>query len=285
VRGAVGAIKATSLVPDRVLDPQRTGEQLIVVEESADAQAEAEFVTSTIDRLLGGASFHSLDSGRSDGHHDEHLDFSDIAVLYRSSAQAEPVMEALTRAGMPYQKRSHDRLVKRPGVREIARELRHHEGELAVRIRAAVGALAEVHDETVLRTAAELLSPLAVRCGDDLETFLGELALGAEVDAFDPRADRIALLTLHASKGLEFPVVFIVGCEDGLLPMRLPDSDEAEERRLFFVGMTRAQSSLYLSGSGRRDPSPFLRTIPGKYVTRPEPAARRRPRDHQLRLL
>jgi len=285
VHGAVGAIKATSLVPDRVLDPQRLGERLIRVHESADAQAEAEFVASAIDRLLGGASFHSLDSGRADGHHDEHLDFSDIAVLYRSSAQAEPIMEALTRAGMPYQKRSHDRLVKRPGVREIAHELRHHGGPLAGRVRAAVGALAEAHDETILRTAADLLAPLAARCDEDLEAFLSELALGAEVDAFDPRADRIALLTLHASKGLEFPVVFIVGCEDGLLPMRLPDTDEAEERRLFFVGMTRAQSSLYLSGSRRRDPSPFLRTIPGRYVTRSEPAARRRPRDHQLRLL
>jgi uncharacterized protein (TIGR00375 family) len=285
VHGAVGAIKATSLVPDRVLDPQRPGEQLIRVHESADAQAEAEFVASTVDRLLGGASFHSLDSGRSDGHHDEHLDFSDIAVLYRSSAQAEPVMQALTRAGMPYQKRSHDRLAKRPGVREVAQELRHHGGPLSERVRAAVGALAEVHDETILRTAADLLAPLAARCGEDLEAFLSELALGAEVDAFDPRADRIALLTMHASKGLEFPVVFIVGCEDGLLPMRLPDTDEAEERRLFFVGMTRAQSSLYLSGSRRRDPSPFLRTIPGKYVTRSEPTACRKPRDHQLRLL
>ncbi|MGH3376268.1 MAG: UvrD-helicase domain-containing protein [Actinoallomurus sp.] len=284
VHGAAGAIRATSLVPGRVLDPQRTGENLIRVHESADAQAEAEFVTSTIDRLLGGASFHSLDSGRSDGNHDEHLDFSDIAVLYRSSAQAEPVMEALTRAGMPYQKRSHDRLVKRPGVREIAHELRHHGGELTAAIKAATGALAEIHDETVLRTAAELLTPLAVRCGDDLEAFLGELALGAEVDAFDPRADRIALLTMHASKGLEFPVVFVVGCEDGLLPMRLPGSDEDEERRLFFVGMTRAQSSLYLSGTRRREPSPFLRAIPGKYVTR-EQAIRRKPRDQQLRLL
>ena len=252
VHGAVDAIRATSLVPDRVLDPQRSGDRPIYLQECADAQAEAAFVASTVDRLLGGASFHSLDSGRADGHHDDHLDFSDIAVLYRSSAQAEPIMEALTRAGMPFQKRSHDRLVRRPGVREIAHELRHHGGELTARIRAAVGALAEVHDETVLRTAAELLTPLAVRCGDDLETFLGELALGAEVDAFDPRADRIALLTLHASKGLEFPVVFIVGCEDGLLPMRLPDTDEDEERRLFFVGMTRARSSLYLSGSRRR---------------------------------
>jgi DNA helicase-2/ATP-dependent DNA helicase PcrA len=285
VHGAVGMISATSLVPDRVLDPQVSGDGLIVVHESADAQAEAEFVASSIDRLLGGASFHSLDSGRSDGHHDEHLDFSDIAVLYRSSAQAEPVMEALTRAGMPYQKRSHDRLVKRPGVREIAHELRHHGGELTARIRAAVGALAGTGDETVLRTAAELLSPLAGRYGEDLEAFLSELALGAEVDAYDPRADRIALLTLHASKGLEFPVVFVVGCEDGLLPMRLPDTDEAEERRLFFVGMTRARSLLYLTGSRRREPSPFLRTIPGRYVTRPEPAGRRRPRDQQLRLI
>jgi superfamily I DNA/RNA helicase len=281
----VGAIKATSLVPDRVLDPQRPGEQLIRVHESADAQAEAEFVASTIDRLLGGASFHSLDSGRSDGHHEEHLDFSDIAVLYRSSAQAEPVMEALTRAGMPFQKRSHDRLAKRPGVREIAHELRHHGGPLTERVRAAVKTLAEIHDETILRTAADLLAPLAAECGEDLEALLSELALGAEVDAFDPRADRIALLTMHASKGLEFPVVFIVGCEDGLLPMRLPDTDEAEERRLFFVGMTRARSCLYLSGSRRREPSPFLPAIPGKYVTRSEPRARRKPRDHQLRLL
>jgi DNA helicase II / ATP-dependent DNA helicase PcrA len=78
--------------------------------------------------------------------------------------------------------------------------------------------------------------------------------------------------------------VFIVGCEDGLLPLRLPDSDEAEERRLFFVGMTRAQSHLYLCGSKRREPSPFLPAIPGRYVTRGEPV-RRRPRDRQLRLL
>lgn len=285
VHGAVAAIRPTSLVPGRVLDPQRPGDRLIHVHESADAQAEAAFVTTTIDRLLGGSSFHSLDSGRADGHHDDHLDFSDIAVLYRASAQAEPLMDALTRAGMPYQKRSHDRLAARPGVREIAHELRHHGGELSTRLKPAVEVLTGPHDETVLRTAAELLTPLAARCGDDLEAFLSELALGAEVDAFDPRADRIALLTMHASKGLEFPVVFLIGCEDGLLPMRLPDTDEAEERRLFFVGMTRAQSSLYLSSTRRREPSPFLRAVPGAYVTRAEPTARRKSRDQQLRLI
>jgi uncharacterized protein (TIGR00375 family) len=284
VYGACGAIAPSSLVPGRELAPQRDGDEPIRVHESADAQAEAEFVTAGIDRLLGGASFHSLDSGRTDGNHSEHFDFSDIAVLYRTDAQSEPIIEALTRAGMPYQKRSHDRLARLPGMRQIAHELRHHGGPVTERIRGAVGTLVAAHGETVLRTAAELLTPLAKRFGEDLDGFLAELALGAEVDAYDPRADRIALLTLHAAKGLEFPVVFVVGCEDGLLPLRLPDSDEAEERRLFFVGMTRARSLLYLSSSRRREPSPFLRAIPDRYVARAD-AARRKPRDRQLRLL
>jgi superfamily I DNA/RNA helicase len=121
----------------------------------------------------------------------------------------------------------------------------------------------------------EPLLPLAARCGDDLDRFLGELALGAQVDTWDPRADRVSLLTLHAAKGLEFPVVFLVGCEDGLLPLRFgaaePTGAElAEERRLLFVGMTRARSHLYLSWAARRArggavrdsaPSPFLDAI------------------------
>src|SRR4029453_4320489 len=89
------------------------------------------------------------------------------------------------------------------------------------------------------------------------DRFLVELATGAEVDAGDARADRVTLLTLHAAKGLEFPVVFLVGCEDGLLPLRLPGSSEAEDeiaegRRLFFFGLTRRHHRLYISHAGRR---------------------------------
>jgi superfamily I DNA/RNA helicase len=60
--------------------------------------------------------------------------------------------------------------------------------------------------------AAEVLAPLARRCGDDFERFLLEIALGAEADALDPRADAVTLLTIHAAKGLEFSVVFVAGC-------------------------------------------------------------------------
>ena len=75
---------------------------------------------------------------------------------------------------------------------------------------------------TDVRAAGELLLPLARRCGEDLERFLTEIATGAETDALDPRAEAITLLTLHGAKGLEFDVVFLAGCERGLLPLRLP---------------------------------------------------------------
>jgi DNA helicase-2/ATP-dependent DNA helicase PcrA len=304
VLGAAQAIAPASLVPGRALTAHSTRPaQRIGIFESADPQAEAEFIARTIDRLLGGTSFHSLDSGRADGHHHHDIDFSDIAILYRTDAQAGPIMEALTRAGVPYQKRSHDRLLARPGVREIAGELRHHgTGPVPELLRKAM-ATTRFDREVELRSAVELLTPLAARCGDDLEAFLGQLALGAEVDAYDPRADSVALLTLHAAKGLEFSVVFLAGCEDGLLPMWLPgvtDRDDAEERRLFFVGMTRARDRLYLSYARRRarfgaerdtGASPFLRALDTSLTERvdaaggPAEPARVRPRDRQLKLL
>jgi superfamily I DNA/RNA helicase len=140
---------------------------------------------------------------------------------------------------------------------------------------------------------------LAGTSGLDLAGFRAELALGAEVDTWDPRANRISLLTLHAAKGLEFPVVFIVGCAEGLLPFRWPGDDdadaEAEERRLFFVGVSRAQSRLYLSHSRKRTrngtatdarPSPFLSVFTDELAERTEDTAQARAaRSQQLRLL
>ncbi|MBP8293082.1 MAG: ATP-dependent helicase, partial [Caldilineaceae bacterium] len=101
------------------------------------------------------------------------------------------------------------------------------------------------------------LRTLHLRAGsydDRLAEFLQSTALQTEGDWHDPRADRVALLTLHAAKGLEFPVVFMVGCEEGLLPYRRPQrpTDLEEERRLFYVGMTRARERLIFTHAGRR---------------------------------
>ena len=315
VAGALQAIAPAALVPDRVLEaapgtgaPQHRGPARITVHQAASEQAEAEFVVQAVERLLGGSSFFSIDSGRADGGGEGGLSFADVAVLYRTDAQAGPLGEALGRAGMPFQKRSHDRLLDRAAVRAVVRRLREGRGGagqagLAGRVaRAAAEASAGAGEALAAELAGvpDLLGPLAERCGDDLERFLAELALGEEVDTWDPRADRISLLTVHAAKGLEFPVVFLTGCEDGLLPLRWPGQagEEAEERRLFFVGMTRARSHLFLTHARARSrhgavreaaPSPFLADIRAALLERAlaRPAAERRPRPEadQLSLL
>jgi len=86
----------------------------------------------------------------------------------------------------------------------------------------------------------------------------GELArqgVGPEINGIDLKAQRVKLLTLHAAKGLEFPYVFIAGCEAGLLPLEaagLEPGDPEEERRLFYVGLTRAQCQVFLTRAGSR---------------------------------
>jgi DNA helicase-2/ATP-dependent DNA helicase PcrA len=89
----------------------------------------------------------------------------------------------------------------------------------------------------------------------ELDLFLQRVSLVAEVDLHDPTADTVTLMTLHNAKGLEFPVVFISGLEDGLFPLARAYDDPGaleEERRLFYVGITRAQDKLYLTHARQR---------------------------------
>ncbi len=133
VQASVQAIAPATLVPGRQLDAAAPGihpgavpgAATIVFHEAASEQAEGAWIAAEIDRLLGGSSFHSLDSGRVDARQRHAaLALSDVAVLYRTDAQAGPLVQALSRAGLPFQKRSHDRLSRRPGVPDIVREIR-----------------------------------------------------------------------------------------------------------------------------------------------------------------
>ncbi len=107
-----------------------------------------------------------------------------------------------------------------------------------------------------------------------LEAYLGNTSLASDLDNLDSEQEKITLMTLHAAKGLEFPVVFLVGLEQGILPHARSLNDPAaieEERRLCYVGLTRAQDLLYLSHAQERsvwghreykNPSQFLAEIP-----------------------
>ena len=287
---------AERAVPIPVLEDARNR---VTLHEAPSDKAEAELVVQSLEQTLGGHSFFSIDSGRSAEVHGEDLSFADFAVLYRTETQAAALVEALQRSGMPFRQRSHDPLLAHPGVAALMDALAGAPGRGTVLEQLDAACRNDDSSPAAIREARELLKPAARACGHDLERFLSETSLGAQVDAWDPRADRISLLTLHAAKGLEFPVVFIVGCEDGVLPLTWGNAgpeDLAEERRLFYVGVTRAKAKLYLCrartrlwrGKVREMPaSPFLADVEERLLERSRSwaaAARNRARDSQLDL-
>jgi DNA helicase-2/ATP-dependent DNA helicase PcrA len=326
-------------------------------------KAEAEFVVHQIERMVGGTSYFSLDSGRVDDD-GRNLAFGDFAVLYRTGAQSRLLAEAFERSGMPFQTVGETPLFAHDDVRTLLaplwlcyqpnspehwrqllnagderftdakiRELlafavaaeaplhtvRHDaaimaglDGGQRERL-AAVGALldnladassadtlalldavgAELADNGLAAVDAARLARVRLRANlypADAIAFLEASVLEQETDDYDPRADRVALMTLHAAKGLEFPVVFIVGCEEGLLPYARGDEapNVEEERRLFYVGMTRAQEKLVLVNAKRRllfgrmiEPatSRFIQDIEAALVSLQEPTPRKTVRE------
>jgi DNA helicase-2/ATP-dependent DNA helicase PcrA len=127
-----------------------------------------------------------------------------------------------------------------------------------------------------------------------IDLFLSHVALVADIDQHDPGADALSLMTLHNAKGLEFPFVFVAGMEEGLFPLMRAYDDPAtleEERRLFYVGITRAERKLYLVHARRRRrggewldsaASSFLESVPRELVeTRKTPRVEERFRPQQ----
>jgi DNA helicase-2/ATP-dependent DNA helicase PcrA len=127
-----------------------------------------------------------------------------------------------------------------------------------------------------------------------LEDYLEQVALITDIDSYDPSLDRVTLMTLHAAKGLEFPLVFMVGMEEDLFPHNRSgggDEDLEEERRLCYVGMTRAREKLYLTHARRRriygdyqfnPPSRFLAEIPAEFLDQVKVSGLHTPASHNL---
>lgn len=121
----------------------------------------------------------------------------------------------------------------------------------------------------------------------NLSEFLEDVALISDIDSYNEDEDAVVLMTLHSAKGLEFPVVFIPGMEEGIFPgnqSMFSEEDLEEERRLAYVGITRAKKKLYLISSqqrmlygqtSRNMPSRFLREIPSSVIDNQSVVARR----------
>lgn len=316
-------------------------------------KAEAEYVVHEIEKMLGGTSYFSLDSGRVES--TENIaakSFADFAVLYRLNAQSRLLEEAFKRSGIPFQTVGETPFFERAEIKSVITYLcflynqnsdfhlettltdantgigpttaqrildAAHHGQktlwkvlqdpsqvmLDVKQKAAVSqfvdklrgcvklvpqkSVAEIiemvvenflSDNVASEKTKEWLDKLVLKSRpfeNNLGEFLQTAALGREADEYDPRSDRVTLMTLHAAKGLEFPVVFVVGCEENIIPYLKSDIQEEveEERRLLYVGMTRAKSKLVLVNSKSRllfgqkmhnSPSRFLNDVENRLI-------------------
>ncbi|WP_300460066.1 UvrD-helicase domain-containing protein [Desulfobacula sp.] len=312
----------------------KDSQKKLIIKETATEQAEAVAIGKMIERLVGGTSFFSMDTGKADGDNPKEYSFADFAVLYRTGRQCETFIKVFEKEGIPFQTADKKNLVEIDGIRQLISLCRimaqgecfldfeivfdHFGAGLGKKGKAACHkayiAACEMDQDildtfvqgdipgvnTAVRkkvvTIAEQLTALRdemnqcipetglmrlcqsaalkqiiekkdttkqafetvlsmSRLHDDLTGFLDALALNQDADTLAVHTQNVSLMTLHAAKGLEFPVVFVAGCEQGLVPFARDGEiidDLEEERRLFYVGMTRAMDILCLTYAKKR---------------------------------
>jgi DNA helicase-2/ATP-dependent DNA helicase PcrA len=227
---------------------------------------------------------------------------SEIAVLVRINAQLPPIEDALTRAGIEYtvrgqrfyqraEVRQARQLLGRAGLAQTGTELVKAVRDLFAERLGYVGGAEVIGDEARERAASlELLLTIAsdMAAADSGVTAAALLAELDRRDAAEAAAQGVGvnLLTYHRAKGLEWDAVFLPAVEEGVLPIRQAKTDEqvAEERRLLYVGITRARTHLALSWS--RKPSRFIAEMrPRSVRTIASPISRERPSPSDAPLL
>ena len=243
---------------------------------------EAEWIADRITRDIGGMNHMAIYAGKDEG---KERGFGDFAVLMRTRAQSAILAKVFDKRGIPFSVSHETPLFEDPVIQESLGCLRllvegHFDG-VSEEIRTLFaecknsdsgasrfveGAAERLELGLTAESRRKVASLSSLMTGLPVTADLSEFFLGTDGDLVARQAERVRILTLHASKGLEFPVVFIAGCETGFLPHETGVSEE-EERRLFFVGLTRAGEELVLTHAGKRilhgktlerTPSPFL---------------------------
>jgi len=195
--------------------------------------------------------------------HGPHVSWSALAVLYRTNAQSAAFEEALTRAGIPFRVRGDARFLERPEVVSALQRLRASAkavpsrsfAEHVIDLEADAASAPEEQREHVAALARLAHEYLAVEAGPGaVDGFAAYLSAALQGEAPEPGGDAVELLTFHRAKGLEFHTVFVTGLERGYVPIAHAETpaDRAEERRLLYVALTRAERCLQLSYAKER---------------------------------
>ncbi len=271
-----------------------------------DERREAIFVAKEITRQIGGIDMLDTDQ-RGAGENRAVRGFSDMAVLYRTHRQAALLEKCLRQEGIPYLVAGREDFLREREARAALYFFRHvlypnEEAAEALCRRLLGPVLGEGREEGIellvekYRKKVRKSRPVKLLeewSGDvrpenpdtmkkltdmsvlypTMESFLQTLSFGEDGDVRRNggrkfTADAVTLMTLHGSKGLEFPVVFLYGMDRGRFPLEFGegDADMEEERRLCYVGMTRAREELILVSG--KESSPFLQELPAECVSR-----------------
>jgi DNA helicase-2/ATP-dependent DNA helicase PcrA len=244
---------------------------------------EAEWVLHQIQTAIGGGDFLCAIS---DDDRNAHRTLADFAILYRSRSAALAMQKALEMSGLPYQVVGDGSPYEKPEVQMVIAVLRAIQtgktqelDNLSADNQRKAAQFLQGHAHVPPSELAEkIISTLGLEPGRELSQLLATLvrfgttqsAISyfdqiAQAGFYNPSADAVTLLTIHASKGLEFPVVFLIGMQEDVLPSKR--GDKAEERRLFYVAATRAKERLEITYSKNRGGRPaqissFLAELP-----------------------
>lgn len=292
------------------------GDIRVNIQEMDSDRSEADWIAGTIERAMGGVRSFSRDSGITDGDAGPGVaGFRDFAVLCRSSFMFEPLQEAFGNHGVPCQVVGNDPVFRQEPYRSALESLKKiyycaprcalsqdviedvrlmiEKGDAAADVLKFLMVISEAADEAMAHLVA-----YAGQFGSDYPELFRDLALRKGADDRDDRAEAVSLMTIHASKGLEFDTVFIPGCERGIIPFELfgakSPRERTEEERLLYVGITRTIKNLYLTHAGKREfrgrtlkqeRSPFLDRIEEGILTRSKREGRKsKSNDIQLNL-
>jgi DNA helicase-2/ATP-dependent DNA helicase PcrA len=281
---AANSLLKGSATTSVLLRSQREAGAAVTWREAPDEVAEAEAVAEQVHRL-----------------HQQGVPLREMAVLFRINAQSESFEEALTARGVAYVVRGAARFFERQEVRQALALMRgqlragaEESDEVVDQVRAVLTGMGWSSDAPTARGQArdrwESLQALVSQAIDHAATeaaadrtpalagFVAELDRRAH-EQHAPVADGVTLATLHAAKGLEWNAVFLCGMQEGSMPITYADTPAAveEERRLLYVGVTRARQHLWVSWALARNPGGQARRKPSRFLAglRPESATGR----------
>ncbi len=256
--------------------------------QAASVAAEARYIAQEIKRLLGRRTPTQNDTERQDTSPATGYALRDIAILVRFRQQMEPLRKALARMDLPVRAVGDLSFLAMPGAARALDEIRrscvnrwHDPAGEALK---GFAMPSDIGPEA--RDALSHCLRLGAGTTRGLGDFIDDMALRREVDDYDPTAPVVTILTYRTVRGLEFPVVFVAGCEEGIIPYipaegKPPKRDG--ERRLLYVALSRARKVLYITASRRRTLfgvtrkarlSPFLHDIDRQCLIRQKRASR-----------